>query len=745
MIVGNMNKIELGIQKKLISFNDDKTEIFYLHHNNKKRNYTNPEEQVQAETYVSLILDYNYRPKQIGLYVSVTMGASKKEADIVIYHDDEQTQPHILIECKKQEVSEAEFNQAVEQAYSYAYAMPNDVKYVWVTSGIKNEYFEVDKTKNTRLNMANIPARGISFVANYHFAYEPKLAENAGNLSDLVKVEESELTRRFKQAHDALWAGGQLNPSEAFDELDKLIFCKIWDERQYRKPGEPYDFQIISIDKTTIENYDRLNNEQLKAQITAKENEALSARIYKLYEAGRAKDPEVFRDNIRLSPARMRTVVDYLQAVNLSETDLDSKGRAFETFMDSFFRGNFGQYFTPRPIVKFITEILPITNESLVLDTSCGSGGFLLYALDKVRKEAERIYPDFAKLVKQNERYYKFWHDFAEKKLFGIEINEQISRAAKMNMIIHDDGHTNVISSDGLLSESEIQKNTKNEGFKYNTFDFIITNPPFGATVKKVEKDYLKNYDLAQKEPDWLDVKGRTQSDERDSQSTEVLFIEQCYNFLKAGGYLAIVLPDGVLTNSSLQYVRDWIEEKYRIVAVISMPQTAFAATGAGVKSSVLVLRKHSQSASDKIHSTKLTLQTEIKKAHNYLSVIDKWEKEKAKRIKDLDAYTNIEGFEKLVDIKQTSGYKEWKEAINAEYAEKISDLKEQLQDEYQQQKQKKLPDYPIFMALAEDIGYDATGKQTNNNELLLIGEELKRFIQNLEHGDEDFFHLAPR
>ena len=142
-----MNKIELGIQKKLISFNEDKTEIFYLHHNNKKRNYTNPEEQVQAETYVSLILDYNYRPKQIGLYVLVTMGASKKEADIVVYHDDEQTQPHILIECKKQEVSEAEFNQAVEQAYSYAYAMPNDVKYVWVTSGIKNEYFEVDKTK----------------------------------------------------------------------------------------------------------------------------------------------------------------------------------------------------------------------------------------------------------------------------------------------------------------------------------------------------------------------------------------------------------------------------------------------------------------------------------------------------------------------------------------------------------------------------------------------------------------------
>jgi len=740
-----MNKIEQGISQKLIRFNDDNTEIFYLHHDNKKRNYTNPEEQVQAETYVSLILDYGYRPQQIGLYVSVTMGASKKEADIVVYHDYEQMHPHILIECKKQEVSEAEFNQAVEQAYSYAYALPNDVKYVWVTSGIKNEYFEVDKTKNTRLSMANIPARGINFVANYHFSYEPKLAENAGNLSDLVKVEESELTRRFKQAHDALWAGGQLNPSEAFDELDKLIFCKIWDERQYRKPGEPYDFQIISIDKTTIENYDRLSNEQLKAQITAKENEALSARIHKLYEAGRAQDPEVFRDNIRLSPARIRTVVNYLQAVNLSETDLDSKGRAFETFMDSFFRGNFGQYFTPRPIVKFITEILPLTNESFVLDTSCGSGGFLLYALDQVRKEAARIYPDFAKVVKQNERYYKYWHDFAEKKLFGIEINEQISRAAKMNMIIHDDGHTNVISSDGLLSEIDIQRNTANTGFKYNHFDFIITNPPFGSSVKLTEKAYLKNYDLAQKEPDWLDIKGKTKIEERDSQSTEVLFIEQCHNFLTAGGYLAIVLPDGVLTNSSLQYVRDWIEEKYRIIAVISMPQTAFAATGAGVKSSVLVLRKHSQSSSDVIRGIKLKLQAEIKQTHNYLATLNQWEKEKTGRIKNLDGYINIEGFDKLVDIKQTSGYKEWKDGITAEYAERISELKEQLQDEYQQQKQKKLPDYSIFMALAEDIGYDATGKATNNNELIAIGDELKRFIQTIEHGDEDFFHLAPQ
>lgn len=196
------------------------------------------------------------------------------------------------------------------------------------------------------------------------------------------------MTRRFKQAHEALWAGGQLNPSEAFDELDKLIFCKIWDERKPRKMGEPYDFQVITVSK---------NEEKDERKRRLMENDQLYRRIAALYEEGRNRDREVFRDNIRLTPEKIRTVVSYLESVNLSETDLDSKGRAFETFMGSFFRGNFGQYFTPRKIVKFIVDVLPITHDSKVLDTSCGSGGFLLYALNKVRNEATEYYPNYKK------------------------------------------------------------------------------------------------------------------------------------------------------------------------------------------------------------------------------------------------------------------------------------------------------------------------------------------------------------
>jgi len=173
-----------------------------------------------------------------------------------------------------------------------------------------------------------------------------------------------------------------------------------------------------------------------------------------------------------------------------------------------------------------------------------------------------------------------------------------------MNMIIHDDGHTNVIASDGLLKDTDLQSNTKNFEFKYNSFDFIITNPPFGSSIKQTEKAYLHQYNLGKKEDDWLSVKALREK-VRDSQSTEVLFIEQCHRFLNENGYLAIVIPDGVLTNSSLQYVRDSIEEMYRIVAVVSMPQTAFSATGAGVKSSVLFLRKHKKKQTEKNYQSK--------------------------------------------------------------------------------------------------------------------------------------------
>ena len=716
--------IQLGLDKGLISFNEDRSRITYTYQK-KERNYNNPEEKVQAETFLHLILDYNYPESRIRQFVPVTMGSDTKEADIIVYNDELCLTPHIVVECKRQDISEAEFLQAIEQAYSYAYSLPSNVKYVWVTSRIRNEYYEVDKNSNTRNQIPDIPQFGVETIASYKYVYGAQYMEHEDGKQqffDLAVIDQSELTRRFKQAHEALWAGGQLNPSEAFDELDKLIFCKIWDERKPRKIGEPYDFQIITISK----------QEENDATIRkAKENKNLLDRIKALYEEGRKRDKEVFRDDIRLTPEKVRTVVGYLESVNLGETDLDSKGRAFETFMGSFFRGNFGQYFTPREIVKFIVDTLPITKDSKVLDTSCGSGGFLLYALNKVREQATDYYPNYSKDAKQYAKWFPYWHDFAEKNLFGIEISEQISRAAKMNMIIHDDGHTNVITSDGLVSDDAIFAKTNNPGFRYGTFDFIITNPPFGSTIRQSEQAYLKTYQLGKKEEDWLAVKA-TPENIRDGQSTEVLFIEQDYKFLKEGGYLAIVLPDGILTNSSMQYVRTQIEDWFRIVAVVSMPQTAFAANGAGVKSSVLFLRKWSKGETDKLVKAKKDIEARLLKDSNYILQRQTWESEiKQKQKAKAD---EIKGKQRIsaTAAKQTDEYKTWNVDMLAEYANKIDELKSQLSENYLQSKQNELPDYPIFMAIAEEIGYDATGKKTGNNELDVIGEELKKFIATL-------------
>ena len=720
-----MNLIKAGINKGYIKFDAEEKYITYIHQN-KRRNYAKPEEPVQAASFLKLVLIYGYSPRHIDLFVPVKIGSDTREADIIVYNDDKHTAAHIVVECKKEEVSEQEFKQAIAQAFSYAATGTVRAKYFWVTSRIKDAYFEIpEKEPRSHFSIPDVPQHGVSTLAQFKYA-KGGGSVNGQKLFDLQPITEDELTRRFKQAHNSLWGGGELNPSEAFDELDKLIFCKIWDERKPRKKGDAYDFQIFS-EKTEAE-----TNKDLKKRISA------------LYSEGRKKDPEVFKDDIRLSPEKLRTVVGYLESIHLGKTDLDSKGRAFETFMGSFFRGDFGQYFTPRPIVKFIVDSLPIKNDSLVLDTSCGSGGFLLHALDKVRRQADKFHPEIETNMQDVKEHYRYWHTFAEKNLFGIEINEQIARTAKMNMIIHDDGHTNIISADGLLPIKDIKdkdgnilqqgiySRTQNKGFSYDRFDFIITNPPFGSSIKQLEQAYMHQYGYALKDVDWLNPKSKKTV--RDNQSTEILFIEQCHRFLTEGGYLAIVIPDGVLTNSSLQYVRDGIEEKYRIVAVVSMPQTAFQSTGAGVKSSVLFLKKHLKDVTEKIQNQKITLQDNIKDNNNYSKKLQQFGNKKKQCIKELKGFENPEGLEGKA-LTQSEPYKEWKKGVNAKYKEKIDILKETLSEKYLEEKQKSLDDYPIFMAIAEDIGYDATGKPTSKNELDTIGKELARFIETIEEG----------
>jgi hypothetical protein len=239
-----MSLIQQGLDKGLICFDEGQKYITYVCQN-KRRNWSSPEEKVQAEAFLKLVLLYGYPPEQIEQFVSVKIGSDTREADIVVYSSPEHSSARIVVECKKADISEREFGQAVAQAFSYAATGTVRAKYFWVTSGIKDACFEIPEEEPRQyLSVPDIPQNGASRLARFKYAKDGGTV-NGQRLFELETVTEDELTRRFRQAHDSLWGGGQLNPSDAFDELDKLIFCKIWDERKPRKPGEPYDFQII--------------------------------------------------------------------------------------------------------------------------------------------------------------------------------------------------------------------------------------------------------------------------------------------------------------------------------------------------------------------------------------------------------------------------------------------------------------------------------------------------------------------
>lgn len=646
-----------------ISEKGDNTYIEYHCMNGAKRKLQNPEEFVQATAFLRLIIEYNYSPLNISVNEDVQVGSARKEADILVYNDNNK-KILIVVECKEENINERQFQVAIDQAYVYAHALAG--QYVWVTSGIRNEYFEiVELYPVERISISEIPK--IDGKVN-RFKYikggrEPHPETKA------------QLMQKFKSAHDALWGGGALAPTTAFDELDKLIFCKIWDEKwkehDPKSKGEPFAFQIISYP----EDHDDKQNIKAKTE--------LEKRVRQLYEQGRRKDPEVFKDDIKLDKHKIYTVVQYLQDINLSKTDLDSKGLAFQKFMGEFFRGDFGQFFTPDSIVDFIVKSIGINKDWKILDTSCGSGGFLLHALKEVRDEADNIYDDEI----GSASWKNYWHEFAEKHLYGIEINEQISRVAKMNMIIHDDGHTNIITNDGLKNNKTIEIENRNLCFQDGAFDLIMTNPPFGSSVKADEVGYYKEYELFEKNIGITEVKDRIVDDNnknkwRTSQKTEVLFLERCYKYLnEENGYLAIVIPDGILTNSTSQYVRDWIIEHFRILAVVSLPQHTFSHVKAGVKSSILFLKKHPSSLTKKFEQTLMDIKVQVRK-------------------------------EKGLDKEQRA------ERMLALYKESIFSYSK---------------DYEVLMLEVENVGYDATGKFIEGSELTEVAQKIKDFISKAQ------------
>ena len=572
--------LEQAIQDGFVSISGNgKKQRIHCHAAEHTTRYSDPEEKVRAEYWAELIYRYDYNPKYIGIELTVPDRVPSDRADLVVFEDIEQKRPFAVIECKKDSITEAEFEQAVEQAAGNGTWAKFRAKYIGVVAGnLRRRFLDFSDTYGVLEREANKIA---DLPKKYSSPEEWRFRKNTQE--DIAPINREDLIKTIRNCHQSLWGGGRLSPPAAFGEFCKILFVKISDEQAKRKNGEPYQFQVK----------------------THEEDRELAQRIRALYRQAQEKDPDVFTDTIKVDDVTLRALVEHMEGINFTKTDLDTKGVAFEQFMDGFFKGDFGQYFTPREIIAFAVEMMQPGNQELVLDPACGSGGFLLYALDHVRREAADYYLGHTIDPQDAQDHFRHWHDFAEKRLFGIEINDEIARVAKMNMIVHDDGHTNVVGADAL---DKIEKLTdQNNGIARDTFDLVLTNPPFGAMVKKTEKPYLADYDLSRyqvgtgkklvSEYGGGDYKsGKKAIKQRASVKTEIIFLERVWQLLKPGkGRAAIVLPDGILTNSSLQNVRDWMLEHYQILAVISLPQVAFSHFGAGVKASLIFLRKRNQ------------------------------------------------------------------------------------------------------------------------------------------------------
>ncbi|EPT9363135.1 N-6 DNA methylase [Campylobacter upsaliensis] len=686
--------IKKALEQGYLSFDGDS--IIYHTKKLSKQNYTNPEEKVRAEVFARLIIEKEYPLSHIAIEVRVTRGSNKSNtrADIVVYKNAKHQKAFIVIELKKS--SQKDLREAKEQALSYANFLQAD--YALATNSKEKIALYIKEDSNDLIN--DIPPYGGN-------APIWKYLRNSKD-SDIKGITPGELEALLKKIHNYLWNGGKRNPAEAFSEFSKIIFTKMMDEKaktDIKYKLEHYEFQK--------------NRDEDKF--------ALEKRIKGLYEKYKKKDSNVFDNALILDADEIKFLVENLEGIGLSKIELDIKGEIFQNFLKDFFKGKAGQFFTPFNVVRFVVGCFDITQNDLVLDPSCGSGGFLLRTLLYMREKCENHYKD----KKDEVQKFLCWHSFAEKNLYGIEINGGISQAAKMQMIIHDDGHTNVITADGLDSfENFIKKNNK---FQKNTFNFIFTNPPFGSSIP-ASKPYFEDFSFAKSEVHFIDkIIDKKSPKDLSAQKSEILFLERYFEFLKEGGIVACVLPDGILTNSSLQNVRDYLLERFYLLASFSLPQHTFSNYGAGVKSSILVLKKKDKKAIKAFLDKKEAIQNAITQKHKdeILSLRDELkalitplqkelkalEKMQDKDLKTQEQIATLK--EKIANHRETYRYKE--ELVRDKICTEVSE------------KLKQLESYEVFMAIIENIGFDATGKELckyEESELHTIALSFREFYQ---------------
>jgi len=542
-----------------------------------------PEEQVRQEWARKLVEEYGYPKEDLGIEVPIRIGSRRPRADLVIY---EKGKPHktenirIIIETKREDVNAWDEKEGVEQLKSYLWATPKAQWGLWV--GKERQAFEVKVTPEG--NRSIEPTTDI-----------PRFGEKSPRRLTFKDLKPAEgLKRELRRIHNYIYANQGLPKDRAFHELLKLIFCKVYEER-IKGANDPLDFDIAP-----EERFSKAGKEDLRN------------RLEELFSGVKREYSYIFEpdEKIELNDDVLAYAVSELRQYSFLRTRTDIKGVAYQEVVRDNLRGDRGEFFTPdnvcRIAVRMGVETLLAFNKEKrwenirVLDPAVGAGGFLRAFMNELRAYLmEREQGKYASEALE-QVVAKELAEICNRNIFGLDINPLLVRAAQMNLVMHGDGSSNVYHVEGgsLIPfdqmPPEVQKNLPPE-----SVDLIVTNPPFGKGpgLKVDNPDILKQYELTRY--------GLDGNRSRKSLPPEQLFIERAYQWLKPGGVLAIVLPDSILTNPGLRFIREWILEKFVVVASVDLPIETFVAFGGtGTQTSLLVLRKKTQ---DEIKQEKLT------------------------------------------------------------------------------------------------------------------------------------------
>lgn len=533
-----------------------------------------PEEIVRQLFLSKLINVYGYPKDRITLEFPIHFGREIKRADIVISDINDTLVPYIIVELKKPKLSDGK-----EQLKSYCNATGAPIG-VW-TNGEQISYYN-RKDPNYFEDITDIPkvTEKLSDIINEQVTYEQLKS------IDKLQTEKKSLKNLIQEMEDEVLASAGV---DSFEEVFKLIFTKLYDELMSAR------------DKTA---YLRFRN----SGCTEKE---LYNKISNLFDEAKNKWRGVFDENskILLTPSHLSVCVASLQNVKLFNSNLDVVDDAFEYLMSKSSKGEKGQYFTPRYVIDMCVKMMNPKENEYVIDTAAGSSGFTVHSIfhvwNAIRERKGLPKGDnFTAEERSNDEV-----NYVEDKVFAIDFDEKAVRVAKTLNLIAGDGKTNVINLNTLdysrwdeVTKQERWQDAYFEGFRrlkrirpsgasdYKEFDFdvLMANPPFAGDIK--ENQIITRYELGK------NSKGKWQN----KVGRDILFIERNLNFLKPGGRMAIVLPQGRFNNSSDEYIREYIQERCRILAVVGLHGNTFK-PHTGTKTSVLFVQKWDEKLCPKV------------------------------------------------------------------------------------------------------------------------------------------------